>query len=281
MPFAWSETYGARLGVMRRDDARAPVRWFDIPPCYVFHVMNAFDDGEAIVLDAVRYDELWRKDARSFERATLHRWTIDLAAQAVRQTALDDAHIEFPRIDERRLGSAYEAGYAVRAYDDRRTIVRYDLGRSNSPERDFGDGLFAGEPVFVPAAGGAERGRGMAARVRLRCRSRRERLRDPRCGRHHGCAGRVGRAAAPRPVRFPRQLDRRRGARVMRSAPLLWSLLFSVVLPLVAVQFLTHRGWTAVGALAVAAIFPLAARCRRVHSHAQHRRDLRRRPSCR
>ena len=27
------------------------------------------------MLDAVRYEELWRKDARSFERATLHRWT--------------------------------------------------------------------------------------------------------------------------------------------------------------------------------------------------------------
>lgn len=155
MPFAWSETYGARLGVMRRDDARAVVRWIDIEPCYVFHVMNAYDDGEAIVLDAVRYDELWRKDARSFERATLHRWTIDIAAPAVRETALDDARIEFPRIDERRLGSTYRFGYAVRAQEDRRTIVRFDLRGGGSTECDFGAGRFAGEPVFVSAGDGA------------------------------------------------------------------------------------------------------------------------------
>jgi carotenoid cleavage dioxygenase-like enzyme len=155
MPFAWSETYGARLGVMRRDDARGAVRWFDIEPCYVFHVMNARDDGESLVLDAVRYDELWRKDARSFERATLHRWTIDMAADAVRELALDDARIEFPRIDERRLGSAYRIGYAVQTHDDRRTIVRYDLVRGGSTQRDFGAGRFAGEPVFVPKSADA------------------------------------------------------------------------------------------------------------------------------
>ena len=44
MPYRWSDEYGARFGVMRRDDPFGPVRWFDIDPCYVFHVANAFDD---------------------------------------------------------------------------------------------------------------------------------------------------------------------------------------------------------------------------------------------
>ena len=42
MPYRWDDTYGARLGVMRRDDPFGPVRWFEIDPCYVFHVANAF-----------------------------------------------------------------------------------------------------------------------------------------------------------------------------------------------------------------------------------------------
>ena len=46
MPYRWDDDYGARLGVMRRDDPFGPVRWFEIDPCYVFHVANAYDDGQ-------------------------------------------------------------------------------------------------------------------------------------------------------------------------------------------------------------------------------------------
>jgi len=47
MPYRWSDEYGARFGVMRRDDPFGPVRWFDIDPCYVFHVANAFETTSA------------------------------------------------------------------------------------------------------------------------------------------------------------------------------------------------------------------------------------------
>ena len=49
MPYRWDDDYGARLGVLRRDDPFGEVRWFDIDPCYVFHVANAYDsqnDGQ-------------------------------------------------------------------------------------------------------------------------------------------------------------------------------------------------------------------------------------------
>ena len=67
LPYRWSDDYGARLVVLRRDDPYGPIRWFDIAPCYVFHVLNAFDkttdDGKVIVLQAARYTELWRNGA--------------------------------------------------------------------------------------------------------------------------------------------------------------------------------------------------------------------------
>ena len=46
MPYRWDDDYGARLGVLRRDDPFGDVRWFEIDPCYVFHVANAYDDGQ-------------------------------------------------------------------------------------------------------------------------------------------------------------------------------------------------------------------------------------------
>lgn len=60
MPYRWDDDYGARFGVLRRDDPHGEVRWFDVDPCYVFHVANAYDNAGSIVVQAVRYPELWR-----------------------------------------------------------------------------------------------------------------------------------------------------------------------------------------------------------------------------
>ena len=80
MPFRWDDDYGARLGVLRRDDPFGEVRWLEIDPCYVFHVANAHEgvDGKSIVLQAVRYPELWRDNGGFDASAVMWSWTIDL-----------------------------------------------------------------------------------------------------------------------------------------------------------------------------------------------------------
>jgi carotenoid cleavage dioxygenase-like enzyme len=150
MPYRWDDNYGARLGVLRRDDPFGEIRWFDIDPCYVFHVANAFDvsraDGNFIVLQAVRYPELWR-DTGDFEvDGVMWRWTVDLAAGTVAESQLDDRSVEFPRIDDRLTG--LPARYSITVGDH--TLVRYHLDRGTAEEHRFGDGA-PGEAVFVPA----------------------------------------------------------------------------------------------------------------------------------
>src|SRR5262249_690107 len=51
---AYEPGHGARLGVMPRHGKGEEVRWFTISPCYVFHVLNAYDEGDEVVLDACR-----------------------------------------------------------------------------------------------------------------------------------------------------------------------------------------------------------------------------------
>ncbi len=107
MPYRWDDNYGARFGVLRRDDPFGEIRWFDIDPCYVFHVANAYESGDSIVLQAVRYPELWRDNGGFEASAVLWRWTIDLKAGTVSERAsLDDRAVEFPRIDDRLAGLA-------------------------------------------------------------------------------------------------------------------------------------------------------------------------------
>jgi carotenoid cleavage dioxygenase len=159
MPYRWDDDYGARFGVMRRDDPFGEVRWFDIDPCYVFHVANAYDDegasGDSIVLHAVRYPELWRGTGGFETDGVLWSWTIDLRSGVVSERQIDDRAVEFPRIDDRL--ATLPARYAVTVGDGR--LVRYDLTNGDAVEHGFGSAESPGGPgeaVFVPAEGRAD-----------------------------------------------------------------------------------------------------------------------------
>lgn len=168
--FTWEPERGTRLGVMPRNGGNADVRWFDIDPCYVFHPLNAYEDGDTIVLDVARYGRLdfmlpraardpqWRDQ----NAARMHRWTIDLAAGGVRSTPLDDDIAEFPRVDDRLVGRRHRYGWAaVREGDEGAglpewfSVRKYDLEKGTTQTRRFGAGNGVGEPVFVPRHEGA------------------------------------------------------------------------------------------------------------------------------
>ena len=153
MPYRWDDNYGARFGVLRRDDPHSQIRWFDIDPCYVFHVANSFDrpDGNSIVLQAVRYPELWRDNGGFGASGVLWEWIINLDSGTVSERQLDDRAVEFPRIDDRLAG--LPARYAVSVGDA--SLVRYDLNTGAAVEHRFGDPDAPGGPgeaVFVPSS---------------------------------------------------------------------------------------------------------------------------------
>jgi carotenoid cleavage dioxygenase-like enzyme len=154
MPYRWDDDYGARLGVLRRSDPFGEVKWFDIDPCYVFHVANAYDDDNSIVVQAVRYPELWRGTSGFETDGQLWNWTIDLSTGTVAERQLDDRAVEFPRIDDRLAG--LRARYAVSVGDN--GLVRYDLESGGAVEHTFGTQRSPGQPgeaVFVPSTTGA------------------------------------------------------------------------------------------------------------------------------
>ncbi|MGV0790513.1 carotenoid oxygenase family protein [Mycolicibacterium sp. XJ1819] len=150
MPYRWDDDYGARLGVLRRDDPFGEVRWFDIDPCYVFHVVNAYDSADSIVLQAVRYSELWR-DTGGFEAdGALWSWSIDLRRGTVTERQMDDRAVEFPRIDDRL--ATLPARYAVTVGEG--ALLRYDLGTGDAVRHGFGSAESPGGPgeaVFAPS----------------------------------------------------------------------------------------------------------------------------------
>ncbi len=164
LPFTWDPGYTPRIGVMPRAGTGADTVWVELDePCYVYHPLNAFDDGDHVVIDLVVHprafdDEEYRDPSQG--TPTLHRWTIDLAAGKVRDELVDDRGQEFPRGDERRTSKRHRYGYslanssfeALGGLNDTDTtgLLKHDLEAGTTVERPFGPGVFGSEFVFVP-----------------------------------------------------------------------------------------------------------------------------------
>ncbi len=104
MPIHWDDNYPSRLGVMPRNGTDADVRWYDINPCYVFHPMNAYEDGDKIVLDVARLDHIWRDSMMDFPNPQFWRFTIDTTTGKVHEEQVDDRPGEFPASPTRSSG---------------------------------------------------------------------------------------------------------------------------------------------------------------------------------
>ena len=163
-PLAFRRDAGARLGVMKRNGAGGQVRWFEINPCYVFHPVNAHEDGDKIVLHVCRQEEAMVggfANVYGGESTTgrLWRWTIDLAAGTVREEQLDDAAADFPRINDSRVGLPARWGFTASLNAKAPTLTlgqylyKYDLTTGARTTRDFGSASRLGEPIFVARQG--------------------------------------------------------------------------------------------------------------------------------
>ena len=165
MPIRWGDDYPSRLGVMPRDGNDSTVTWYDINPCYVFHPMNAYEDGTNIVLDVARLDHIWRDGPMDFPPPTLYRWTIDTVTGRVAEEQIDDMPAEFPRVADSVVGQKHRYGYALGIPDTDAfenpslgsgTVLKYDRITGERTSANIGKGRMPGESVFVPAADGTK-----------------------------------------------------------------------------------------------------------------------------
>jgi carotenoid cleavage dioxygenase len=173
LPFRWEPEAGTRIGVMPRDGGGEDVRWISMDPSYVFHVVNAYDEGDLAVLDVVRYDAAFDTapgGAIARTQPTLHRWTVDPAGNRVREQTLDDTPVEFPRIDPAAAGTRHRYAYLTQLGDDPsrpsfQQLVKYDLVRDEVVRFDPGPLRSPTEPVFVRAADGTNEDEGWVLSV--------------------------------------------------------------------------------------------------------------------
>lgn len=170
--FAWDPSQGAYVGVMARDAGVETVRWFQTDPCYVFHPMNAWEEGSKIFADVMEYPVaplFPTLDGTMPGRtaAVLTRWTFDLAGNTdvIGREVIDDMPGEFPRFDERRAGLSYRHGWFAAnlrrpgaiSFD---AIAQVDVAQGTRRSYDLPAGDATGEPIFVPRSADAPEGDG-------------------------------------------------------------------------------------------------------------------------
>jgi carotenoid cleavage dioxygenase-like enzyme len=190
-PYAWEPEKGAYVGVMKRHGSTGEVVWFRAENCYVFHVMNAWEEGDRIIADVMQSDEAplfphpdGSPTDRQKSRARLCRWTFDLAGNTDRftQTYLDDIKGEFPRIDDRRAGLASSHGWYACVDPDLALsqafsgLIHVDGQGTRRGQYLLPAGDTISEPVFVARGGEAIEGDGWLLATVWRARENRSDL---------------------------------------------------------------------------------------------------------
>ncbi|MDZ7958413.1 MAG: carotenoid oxygenase family protein [Aulosira sp. DedQUE10] len=153
----------SRFGIVPRSGDNGNIRWFESSPCYVFHTLNAYEEGDEVVLIACRMSSttvLVTTDSQADPDGNiprLHQWRFNFKTGTVREQQLDDVAAEFPRINENFLGRQTQYGYTGRLantplplFDG---VIKYDISSGKSQTHEFGQGRYGGEAVFAPRPG--------------------------------------------------------------------------------------------------------------------------------
>lgn len=155
--------HGARIGVLPRHASGKQIKWFEIETCFIFHIFNAYEEGNEIVLHGCRYAKypelvefggpirIDRFEAAFKTFSPLaHVWRLNLQTGAVGEAALDELTSEFPRINEGLTGAKTRYGYAVSSTSGSAAFLKYDWQQGTRTKHEVGKGQVAGEGVFVP-----------------------------------------------------------------------------------------------------------------------------------
>ncbi len=163
MPFRWDPDYGAKMGVLPREGTADQIQWFEVEDCFVFHTLNAFDDGDEVVVRGCRTPKMWEGDSdiamdgepNPEDSPRLYEWRLNRATGGVSEALLDDMPSEFPRVADADAGFDGRYGYTMAiAENGAGELNKYDfVDGATKSSHHFPIGHTPGEPVFAPAEG--------------------------------------------------------------------------------------------------------------------------------
>jgi carotenoid cleavage dioxygenase-like enzyme len=160
----------SRFAVIPRFGTTEDVVWFEAEATYALHFINAYEEGDEIVLDGFPQrnpsprkqdgDDFWRSFYRHIDLTTLkprpHRWRLNLTTGQVKEEDLSDTFMEFGMINGRHGGRPYRYTYNATGhpgwflFDG---IVKQDVVTGTEKRYAFGEGVFGSETPMAPRIG--------------------------------------------------------------------------------------------------------------------------------
>jgi len=146
--------------IPRKGDA-SQVRWFEASRTYVLHWLNAYEEGDEIVLDGYHMN---RPDVfMKFESLDLHacepqlwRWRFDMKSGTTSERCLDERVFEFGLFNQQFQGRDYKYAYSVHPHKGEfmfTGLTKHNLKTGESWSFDFGPDVYGSEAPVAPKAG--------------------------------------------------------------------------------------------------------------------------------
>ena len=159
---AFDDTLPSRFGILPR--AGGDVRWFELPPCYIYHSVNAWEEGDEVVMWACRITNPIPRVPHEQEpevprlyflrlTPTMWEWRFNLKTGQATERQMDDRLTEFPRINDLYMGRKNRFSYNPRLARKPTLLFdgffKYDLETMETLTWEAPDGWFASEAVFA------------------------------------------------------------------------------------------------------------------------------------
>jgi carotenoid cleavage dioxygenase-like enzyme len=158
----------SRFAIVPRRGQPTEIVWFEAEPAYVLHWINAYEEGDEIILDGYKQDprkatlaDLLPDALKPFTildinaiGAHAYRWRFNMKTGAVREGPLEDAISEFGMINPAYAGKPYQYSWAMTTkpgwflFDG---LVRLDANTGQRQQYMFPDGVFASESPMAPS----------------------------------------------------------------------------------------------------------------------------------
>jgi len=159
----------SRFAIVPRHGGVDEIRWFEAEPTYVLHWLNAYEEGDELILDGYfqenptptpgpkaaappGYQHMMAfLDQQAF-RPKLHRWWFNLRDGTTREARLDDRIMEFGMINQRFAGRKYRYVYSTVTEPGWflfNGFVKNDLETGESWEYRLPPGRYASEAPFA------------------------------------------------------------------------------------------------------------------------------------
>lgn len=157
----------SRFGIIPRHGAGGQVRWFEADPCFIYHSINAWEEGDVIVMDVCRVKQPEPRtdldgplaQMLSYLRldAQVYRYRFDLASGRTTEQVIDDDNSEFPSMNQNFVGRRSRYAYNMHISPESTLLfdglMRYDLETGSAETHWYGDGRWGSEAPFAPRAG--------------------------------------------------------------------------------------------------------------------------------